>query len=33
VKQILAPVYSQFTEGLGTATLRDARAMLDRLPP
>jgi non-specific serine/threonine protein kinase len=33
VKQILAPVYSQFTEGLGTANLRGARAMLDGLPP
>jgi predicted ATPase len=30
-KQILAPVYDQFTEGFGTADLRTARAMLDAL--
>jgi predicted ATPase len=30
-KQILAPVYDQFTEGFGTADLRAARAMLDAL--
>ena len=31
-KQILAPVYDQFTEGFGTADLRTARAVLDALP-
>jgi predicted ATPase len=30
-KQILAPVYDQFTEGFGTADLRTARAVLDAL--
>jgi predicted ATPase len=30
-KQILAPVYDQFTEGFGTADLRAARAVLDPL--
>jgi predicted ATPase/DNA-binding winged helix-turn-helix (wHTH) protein len=30
-KQILAPVYDQFTEGFETADLRTARAMLDAL--
>jgi predicted ATPase len=30
-KQILAPVYNQFTEGFGTADLRAARTMLEAL--
>ena len=32
-RQVLAPVYEQFTEGFGTADLRAARALLDELPP
>ena len=28
---ILAPVYEWFTEGLGTADLKDAKALLDEL--
>lgn len=31
-RQILAPVYERFTEGLGTADLRNARALLETLP-
>ena len=31
-RQILAPVYGQFTEGFATADLRAARAMLNALP-
>jgi predicted ATPase len=32
-RQILAPVYERFTEGLGTADLRVARSMLETLQP
>jgi predicted ATPase len=28
---ILAPIYSWFTEGLGTSDLKEAKALLDRL--
>jgi hypothetical protein len=31
-RQILAPVYERFTEGLGTADLHNARALLETLP-
>jgi predicted ATPase len=31
-RQILAPVYDRFTEGLGTVDLRAARTLLDGLP-
>jgi len=30
-RQILAPVYARFTEGFGTANLKDAKALLDAL--
>ena len=32
-RQIVAPVYKQFTEGFGTADLQAARALLEGLPP
>jgi predicted ATPase len=30
-KQILAPVYDRFTEGFGTADLKQAKALLEQL--
>jgi predicted ATPase len=30
-RDLLAPVYSWFTEGFGTQDLRDAKALLDEL--
>ncbi|MBV8472642.1 MAG: winged helix-turn-helix domain-containing protein [Hyphomicrobiales bacterium] len=32
-RQVVAPVYNRFTEGFGTADLREARAILELLPP
>jgi predicted ATPase len=32
-RQILAPVYTQFTEGFGTTDLRAAQSLLDALEP
>ena len=32
-RQVVAPVYGRFTEGFDTPDLRDARALLDGLPP
>jgi predicted ATPase len=32
-RKVLAPVYNRFTEGLETADLRAAKAMLDALTP
>jgi predicted ATPase len=31
-RELLAPVYGWFTEGFGTADLKDAKALLDELP-
>jgi predicted ATPase len=31
-RRLLEPLYHAFTEGLQTADLREARALLDRLP-
>jgi predicted ATPase len=30
-RELLAPIYERFTEGFGTADLRDAKALLDEL--
>ena len=31
-RELLAPVYGWFTEGFGTADLKDAKTLLDELP-
>ena len=30
-REVLAPVYNWFTEGFGTADLKDAKALLDEM--